>query len=347
MRAVVYDAPGQYPELRMVADPVCPPHGVVVEVRATGVCRSDWHAWMGHDPVPLPQVPGHELAGVVAEVGSEVTRWSVGDRVTCPFVCACGDCSMCRIGEGQVCERQTQPGFTGWGSFAELVALDHADVNLVAIPADLTFDVAASLGCRFATAYRALSVHGQIWQQQPGHQVAIFGCGGLGQAAVMIAAAAGARVVAIDINPAALALASRLGADAVINARQVDDVAAAVGELTGGVELTLDALGSRATASAALRSLRGRGRHVQAGLLLGPDAEPGLPMGEVIARELEIYGSHGMAAHEYPELMGRIASGQLRPELLIDRTITLEEAPAALAGLGAPSSSGIAVVLLG
>src|SRR5687768_7997555 len=102
MRAVVYSSYGEMPVVVDVPVPAAPRDGVVLEVRATGVCRSDWHAWRGHDPVPLPNTPGHELAGVVAEVGTGVTRWRPGDRVTVPFVCGCGVCEYCRAGEAQV-----------------------------------------------------------------------------------------------------------------------------------------------------------------------------------------------------------------------------------------------------
>ena len=158
MRGVLIEAFGQLPRVTELPDPSCPDDGVVVRVEATGVCRSDWHAWQGHDgDVTLPHVPGHELAGTVVATGPGVRRWSAGDRVTVPFVCACGRCGACDAGEQQVCEHQTQPGFTHWGSFAELVALRHADVNLVALPEGMSPVVAASLGCRFATAYRALT----------------------------------------------------------------------------------------------------------------------------------------------------------------------------------------------
>src|SRR6185436_4818047 len=150
MRAVLIEAFRETPRVVEVPDPHPPAHGVVVAVAATGVCRSDWHAWQGHDPdVVLPHVPGHELAGTVLAVGSDVRRWAVGDRVTTPFVTACGACPECAAGQQQVCRGQTQPGFTGWGSFAELVALDHADVNLVDLPDDLSAATAAALGCRF------------------------------------------------------------------------------------------------------------------------------------------------------------------------------------------------------
>ncbi|MFD9260660.1 alcohol dehydrogenase catalytic domain-containing protein, partial [Streptomyces sp. NPDC059538] len=195
MRAVVFERYGERAEVKDVAEPAPPAGGVVVRVEATGLCRSDWHGWMGHDPdIVLPHVPGHELAGVVEAVGAGVRNWRVGDRVTTPFVCACGSCADCAAGHHQVCARQTQPGFTHWGSFAEYVALDHADVNLVAVPEELSYATAAGLGCRFATAFRAVVAQGRV---AAGEWVSVYGCGGVGLSAVMIAAAAGARVVAV------------------------------------------------------------------------------------------------------------------------------------------------------
>lgn len=345
MRAVVIESFGVLPTVRDVPEPACPDDGVVLRVTATGVCRSDWHAWQGHDSdVTLPHVPGHELAGVVVAVGPRVTRWAVGDAVTVPFVCACGSCAACLAGEQQVCENQRQPGFTDDGSYAELVALHHADVNLVRLPEGMSPVIAAGLGCRFATAYRALTVHGRVG---PGDWVAVHGCGGVGLSAVMIAVAAGAQVVATDISPAARDAALAMGATVVLDA--TSDSAAAIHEVTGGgAHVSLDALGSTATATASILSLRRRGRHVQVGLLLGPDAARALPMGRVIAWELEVYGSHGMAAHEYPAMLDRIASGDLDPSRLVGRTIGLDEAPAALAALGSGTGgSGMTVIVPG
>lgn len=189
MRAVVWSAYGEMPVLGELPDPVCPDDGVVVRVGATGVCRSDWHAWLGHDPVPfLPWVPGHELAGTVAVVGRDVTRWTVGDRVTVPFACGCGRCEQCAAGDTQVCPDQTQPGFTHHGSFADLVALHAADTNLVRLPDDLSFVDAASLGCRFATAYRAVVHQGRTTE---GDVLAVHGCGGVGLSAVVVGASVG------------------------------------------------------------------------------------------------------------------------------------------------------------
>lgn len=345
MRAVLYTDHGVLPGVVEVAPPTCPEDGVVVEVRATGVCRSDWHAWKGHDPVPLPHIPGHELAGVVAEVGPGVRRWAVGDRVTVPFVCGCGACEWCADGDAQVCPQQTQPGFTGPGSFAERVALHAADLNLVRLPDGVDFVTAASLGCRFATAFRALTVHGRLG---PRDWLAVHGCGGVGLSAVMIGAALGARVVAVDVSSAALEQARGLGAEVVLDGGRHADVAERVREVTGGgVHVSLDALGSPSTAVASVLSLRRRGRHVQVGLLLGEASTPPLPMDRVVAQELEVYGSHGMAAHEYPAMLAMIEDGILRPDRLVGEVIGLDAAGAALAAMDRPrSGAGMTVVRL-
>ncbi|MDO8105902.1 zinc-dependent alcohol dehydrogenase family protein [Isoptericola sp. b441] len=346
MRGVLLDGPGAAPRVAELPEPDCAADGVVVRVEATGVCRSDWHAWQGHDPdVVWPHVPGHELAGTVVEVGTDVRRWRSGDRVTVPFVCACGDCAACRVGEHQVCERQTQPGFTHWGSYAESVALRHADVNLVALPDGMTPAVAASLGCRFATAYRALGVHGRV---RAGEALAVHGCGGVGLSAVMIGAAGGARVVAVDPSPAARAAAAELGAVAVIDPTGMspEDVGEAVVRATdGGAAVSLDALGHPDAAVGSVLGLRRRGRHVQVGLLLARHARTALPMDRVVAWELEVYGSHGMAAHEYPAMLARVASGALDPARLLGRTVGLDDAPAALVDVGSAVHPRMTVVL--
>ena len=324
-----------------MVDPTAPDLGVVVRVLATGICRSDWHAWAGHDELTYPHVPGHELAGVVVEVGAAVRRWRVGDRVTVPFVCGCGSCEWCRSGQAQVCPDQEQPGFTHWGSFAEYVALHAADTNLVAVPEDVDVATAASLGCRFATAYRALVGRAQV---ADGEWVTVVGAGGVGLSAVMIAQSLGAKVVAVDRTPAALAVAADLGAAHTVLADGID-VAAAVTDLTGGgSHVAVDAVGSEQTCADAILSLRRQGRHVQIGLLPPIDGHPRVPMARVIGWELALLGSHGMAAVDYPAMLALIERGALQPQRLVERTIGLDEAAALLPEFDRASVAGLTIV---
>lgn len=344
MKAVVFEKFGGPVAVEQVADPVAADDGVVIRVEASGICRSDWHGWLGHDPdiTRLPHVPGHELAGIVEETGRSVTRWKRGDRVTVPFVCACGTCPECLSGNHQICDNQFQPGFTGWGSFAQYVALRHADVNLVRLPDEMDFVTAASLGCRFATSYRAIVVQGRVG---PGQWVAVHGCGGVGLSAVMIAHALGARVIGVDIDAKVLDLARKLGADVTINAKETTDVPGSIGEITGrGADVSVDALGSATTCGNSILCLRKRGRHVQVGLLAGEDYMPRIPMHRAIGRELEICGSHGMQANRYGEMLDMIVSGKLNPAAMLGRTVSLEEAPAELMGMGRFGSVGITVI---
>lgn len=342
MRAVVYRTYGERPVVEDVAEPTCPADGVVVEVAATGVCRSDWHAWQGHDPVPLPMVPGHELAGTLVEVGVDVPGWAVGDRVTVPFVVACGRCAWCAAGEHQVCPDQQQPGFTYAGSWAERVVVPAAATNLVRVPDDLGLDAAAALGCRFATSYRALVAHGGL---RPGQHLAVHGCGGVGLSAVIIGVALGAHVVATDLDPAAREAARALGAE-VLDPAAVP-VADAVHDITGGgAHVSIDAVGHEATAVASVRSLRRRGRHVQVGLLLGEHATPPLPMDLVVAQELAVLGSHGMSAADYPGMLDLVTAGTLDPAALVTRRIGLDDAPDALAALGTSGAAGPGITVV-
>ena len=343
MKAVLFEAFNQRPKLVQLPDPTPEPHGVVVKVEATGVCRSDWHGWVGHDgDITLPHVPGHELAGVVVAVGKDVTRWASGDRVTVPFVGGCGACPECHAGHQQVCHHQFQPGFTHWGSFAEYVGLHQADLNLVALPERIGFATAASLGCRFVTSFRAVVDQGKV---AAGQWVAVHGCGGVGLSAIMIAAALGANVVAVDIGDDKLALARSVGAAATINARDVADVPEAIRDVTGGgAHVSLDALGHPDTCFNSIACLRRRGKHVQVGLMLGEHSTPAVPMSRIIAHELEILGSHGMQAHRYDVMMPMILSGKLRPELLVGREISLEESIDALMGMDRFQGTGTTVV---
>jgi len=342
MRAAVYEEFKGPISVQTVADPTPSPTGIVLEVKACGICRSDWHGWMGNDPdIKLPHVPGHELAGVITEVGNEVRKFKVGERVTLPFVCGCGDCEQCKTGNQQICDRQFQPGFSAWGGFAEYVAIEYADTNLVRLPDEIDFVTASSLGCRFATSYRAVVDQGKV---EAGQWVAVHGCGGVGLSAVMIATAFGARVIAIDISDSALELAKSCGAQLVVNAATVDIPEAVLDLTSGGAHISIDALGHPQILLNSVASLRKRGKHLQIGIMESGQHQASIPVDKVIGRELEIIGSHGMQAHRYPEMLELIRLGKLQPQKLIGDIISLAESTRYLSEMARFSACGITII---
>jgi len=343
MRAMLVENFKVLPKIVTVDDPAPPSHGAVINVKASGICRSDWHGWMGHDQdIVLPHVPGHELAGTIVALGADVSKWSVGDRVTVPFVGGCGTCPQCHAGHQQVCDAQFQPGFTHWGSFAEYVAIHNADLNLIALPNEIDFAAAASLGCRFATSFRAVVDQGKV---SAGQWVAVHGCGGVGLSAIMIANALGANVIAVDIDGKKLDFAKQLGATITVNGTKSVSVPDEIIELSGGgVHVSIDALGHQTTCYNSIQNLRKRGKHIQVGLILAEHSQPEIPMGKVIADELEILGSHGMQAHRYGAMLGMITTGKLAPESLVSETISLADATTALINMDKFESVGAKVI---
>lgn len=343
MKALVYEKFHGDLTIQNVPEPTPNNHGVVVKVKATGLCLSDWHGWQGHDKdIELPHVGGHELAGIIVAIGKDVKNFKAGDRVTVPFVGGCGSCGECISGNHQVCDNQSQPGFTHWGSFAEYVAIDFADINLVRIPDEISDETASILGCRFITSFRAIVHQGKV---SGGQFVAIHGCGGVGLSAIMIANALGAQVIAIDINEETLALTKELGAVATINAQKSANVVDEVKSLTnGGVHVSVDALGNPITCFNSVSNLRKRGKHIQVGLMTGDNKHPKVPMDAVIANELEIIGSHGMQAFKYSEMLEMIKNGKLKPEKLIERTISLQDGITAVPNMGKFENKGALVI---
>jgi alcohol dehydrogenase len=324
-----------------VPDPTCPADGVVLRVLACGVCRSDWHAWTGADPVPLPHVLGHELCGEVAAIGPDVRGWQVGDRAVAPFILACGRCADCAAGHQTVCAHQLLPGFTVPGAYAELVALPYADHNLVRLPEGLDVALAAALGCRATTAWHALTGRAAL---AGGEWLAVVGAGGVGIAALLLGRALGARVVVVDVVPDRLAYAAALGAEASVDARE-EDPAEAVREITGGgAHVAVEAVGVAETTAVSIRSLRALGRHVQVGMPAGEHTAMTLPMDVVYARQLALYGTRGMPAWRFPSLLSLIGSGRVDLAPLVARRVPLSAAGAELAAFDAPAPPGVAVI---
>lgn len=341
MKAAVYNAFNGLIEVTRVDDPVAGETEAIIEVKASGICRSDWHGWKGHDPdIRLPHVPGHEFSGIVKEVGSKVKLYEEGDRVTAPFCCGCSTCSQCRKGNQHICDRHFQPGFTHWGSFAQYVRIKQADFNLVRLPSSIDFVSAAALGCRFITAFHGIVNQGKV---QDSMFVAIHGCGGVGLSAIMIAAAYGAQVIAVDINEENLNRARSLGASYTINASRVN-VLEKVFEITGsGANVSMDALGSRETSTNSIHCLAKKGKHIQVGIL-GGKKDITLSTADLISKEIEIIGSHGMPLADYASIFDLISGKKIDLSLLIDRTVKLEDVHQELLNMDAYSNTGMVIV---
>ena len=341
MRAAVLTEFNASLEIQELPDPDCPQDGVLLRVLACGVCRSDWHAWNGSDPVPLPHSPGHEYCGEVIAVGSQVRRWKVGDRVIAPFILACGQCPDCAAGHQTICADQAIPGFTQAGSFAEKIAVPHADHNLTGLPEGMDPAHAAALGCRATTAWHALTGRAAL---AAGEWLAVFGGGGVGTSALILGRALGARVIVVDVVQEKLDFARALGADAVIDASREDPVAAVRRLTGGGADVALEALGVPATTVPALKSLRKLGRMVQVGMPAGEHVTMPIPMDAVYSGQLALFGTRGMPAWRYPSLLALISSGRVVLTPLVTRRIALSEASRELAAFNGPTPPGVAVI---
>ena len=323
-------------------DPVCPADGVVLETLACGVCRSDWHAWTGTDPdITLPHIPGHEFCGTVVETGTEVSRWRIGDRVIAPFILACGACPACQSGHQTTCATQIVPGFTHPGAFASAIAVPRADVNLTALPDGMDPALAASLGCRVTTAWHALTGRAGL---QAGEWLAVWGTGGIGLSAMLLARALGARVVVVDVVAEKLDFARSLGADAAINASDADAIAQIHALTKGGAHVAIEALGIAETTRNALLCLRKLGRMVQVGMPAGSHCNMSLPMDAVYSGQLALFGTRGMPAHRYPSLLSLIDAGAVDLSPLIARRIALSDVNRELATFDTPAPPGVAVI---
>ncbi|ADJ15315.1 zinc-dependent alcohol dehydrogenase family protein [Halalkalicoccus jeotgali] len=347
MQAVVLESHGDPLALRDVPEPDLEPDGVIVDVEACGICRSDWHAWKGHgewvdDVPPEGQILGHEPAGTVLEVGDRIETLEEGDRVAVPFSLGDGTCSRCRNGHGNVCPNGTALGFepAGQGAFADRIAVPHADYNLTTLPEGVSASAAAALGCRYMTAYHGLAHRADL---APGDWVAVHGCGGVGLSAVQIANALGARVLAVDVRSAPLEKATELGAHETVHGG--GDVPGKIRELTGGgAAISIDALGISETCRNSVACLASLGQHLQLGLTT--DAERGevsLPTDSMVGREIDFLGSRGMPPTRYDELLGFVESGAIDPGALVSHKVPLAEVPERIAAMDEFSAVGIEV----
>ncbi|MFI6866104.1 alcohol dehydrogenase catalytic domain-containing protein [Nocardia sp. NPDC050406] len=350
MRAAVIEELNKPLVVREVPDPQCPPDSAIIRVGANGICRTDWALWSGNfwtggPTVAAPFVLGHEFAGTVMEVGSEVRGWRPGARVTFPMNPGEGSCEQCRGGNQHVCDHVAElvPGVSYWGAFAEYVLVRYADVNLVAVPDSIDFVAAAGLACRYMTAF-----HGVVDQARVrgGEWVAVHGAGGgMGLSAVQIAAATGANVIAVDIGEHKLAAARELGAVHTVDAAKTDP-AEAIRTLTrGGAHVSVDAVGTADACRASVLSLRTRGRHLQLGHTTAAErGEIALPIDVMMIKELEFLSAFGMQGQRFGTMLAMIEAGRLDPGRIVSRTVALDEASGVLEAMESFDTMGLVVI---
>ena len=325
--------------IETVADPVCPDNGVVLEVAACGVCRSDYHGWTGtHPKVKNGSILGHEYCGTVVDAGPQA-QFKPGDRVIAPFILGCGKCSACHTGVSNTCADQIVPGFGTPGAYAEYVAVPF-DHNLVTLPDTMSPALAAGLGCRVTTAWHALTDRANV---RAGEWVAVHGTGGIGLSVLLLAKMLGAQVVVVDIVDDKLEHAKQHGADATVNAAKVD-AAEAIRDLTGGgAQVSVEALGIAATTNASVECLATLGRHVHVGMPSG-DGMMEINMRAIYAKQLAFYGTRGMPSWKYPTLLDMIERGQVDISPMVAREVALSDASAELRAMGGPTTPGTAVI---
>ena len=301
-----------------IAMPIIGENDVLVRVKAAGICHTDVHYRAGKSPVhPLPRTLGHEIAGVVEQLGNQVTSVKVGDRVCVHYVLSCGTCYHCSTGNEQFCVQVSMIGRYVDGGYAEYVSVPQA--NLVSLPNEIPFDQGAILMCSSSTAFHALRKS----RLKGGETVAIFGIGGLGISAVQLAYSFGALdVYAIDINADKLRLAKKYGAIPV-NARSNDPVAE-IRMLTQGkgVDVAIEMIGLPQIMKQAVQSLAIMGRAVIAGI-----SERPLEIDtyrELLGREAEIIGTNDHLLHELPLLLELARRGKLKLSDAITHTVPLD-----------------------
>lgn len=345
MRAAVVQDIGKPLEIEEMERPSPEDHGIVLEVEACGICRSDWHGWMGHvTPDIAGTVLGHEPAGRVIEVGSAVESIREGDQVAVAMNLADGTCHRCLTGNSHRCENGRVFGFDmqTQGAWAEELAVPWADVNAVRLPEGVTPTEMAGLGCRFMTAFHGLAHRADV---EAGDWVAVHGCGGIGLSAVNIASALGAAVVAVDLHDDTLQMARNLGADATVNANDVEDVPERIREIAdGGADVSIDALGIPDTCENSIACLDFFGQHVQIGVPTADDPDVALPISDMLGKEIELLGSVGMPPTRYDEILTMLEHGRVQPEALITREVSLTEVSERLEAMTNYETRGIEVI---
>lgn len=337
MRALVLEKFGGPLEPRDLDPPVIASHEALVRVRNVGVCGTDLKiraGRMGLDVLPL--IMGHEIAGEVAEVGSEVQGYAIGDRVAVNFYVTCGTCRYCRQGRDTLCPYTSQHGFSRDGGLAEYMKTPA--VNLCKLPDNVPLDRACILGEAVATSYHAVTKKARI---DPGTTVALVGVGGVGLHALQMAKLAGGWTIAIDVNQDRLEMALKLGADVVVDAKQ-GPFHEEVRRHTGGegADVVMEFVSNEDTLPSSYRSLRRAGRLVFVGYT--PELAMTLMPHEMVRNEFEILGSRANSKQELEETVALVSQGRIEP--VVDRVFSMEDVEEAFDALRQGRSLGRNVV---
>jgi 2-desacetyl-2-hydroxyethyl bacteriochlorophyllide A dehydrogenase len=318
MKAVQMIGAGQPLELHEIPVPAIGERDILVRVRAAGICHSDVHYRAGRSPVrPLPMTLGHEVAGVVEQIGEHVTSVRVGDRVCLHYNITCGDCYYCSTGNEQFCPQVLMLGHYTSGGYAEYIAVPAR--NAIALPDEIPFEQGATLMCASATAFHALRKS----RLKAGETAAIIGVGGLGMSAIQLAKAFGALdVFAVDINPEKLQLAAHYGA-IPIHAGQTNPVVE-IRKLTNGrgVDVAIELIGLPQTMQQTVRCLSVLGRAVIAGI--GDRPLEIDTYRELLGNEAEIIGSNDHLLQELPVLVEMARRKVLDTSRIVTRVVPLD-----------------------
>jgi 6-hydroxycyclohex-1-ene-1-carbonyl-CoA dehydrogenase len=320
MKAAVFYAAKEPLRIEEIPTPTPGEGQVLVKVAACGLCHTDLH-YIDHG-VPTfkkpPLILGHEISGTISELSAGVDRWKIGDRVLLPAVYGCGQCDMCRTGRENVCTQMVMFGNNVDGGYAEFVLAPAKDV--ISLPEEIPLIEGAIIADATTTPYHAVVNRGRV---KPGDQVVVFGCGGIGLNIVQIAAAVGAQVIAVDIVDTKLEWASKLGAQVTLNPQNIERIDKEIRKLTGGgADVGFEAIGNPTTQAQTFASLRTGGRFV----VVGYSAKPmTLDSGRVMYREMEIVGSLGCRAVDYPRVIELARQGKIKVKELVTSQIPLEE----------------------
>lgn len=318
MKAVRLVQPGRRLEPQEVPIPSVGARDVLIRVKAAGICHSDVHYRAGKSRVhPLPLTLGHEVAGVVEKIGTEVTRFKPGDRVCVHYLVSCGECGHCNAGSEQFCETGAMIGKYRDGGYAEYICVPARSV--FALPQEIPFEHGAIMMCSSATSLHALNKA----RLKAGESVAIFGMGGLGFSALQLARAFGAgEIFAVDIKRGKLDLAKKFGA-IPIDAAQ-NDAVVEIKRLTNGrgVDVALELIGLPLTMQQALRSLAIKGRALLVGIT--EKSFEIAPYHEVLNKEAEIIGVSDHLAQEIQLLIEWVRQGRLNLAPVITQTVALD-----------------------